>query len=351
MGGYRLPVTLVLPVLCDPGAPVTAPLDPPAPLVPVSRYVAVAPTRRARGRHRRPGVVARMWGARAPIGPRRGLSWRRVVTGGLILGAALTSLPGVLGGLAPVDMNMAMAPPPVVAAAAPAAVTPPAVVVTTGAPPVPRPIPRRAAPARRTPAPTPAPRAARVSVPVTPARTAQARSAPVVRSPAAAPSRARPIPAPIPSPVRAVPVPRPAAVPRPHPRAVPVPAPAPRPVPSGCAVAPLAGTRPWVSRAGRTIMAAFGVPESRILGRGGRATPGSDHPLGLALDFVVDRATGDRLADYALAHRGALGVTYVIWRQRYNPGTGWQPMADRGSATANHFDHVHVSFTAADPGC
>ena len=50
------------------------------------------------------------------------------------------------------------------------------------------------------------------------------------------------------------------------------------------------------------------------------------------------------LADYVLANRKAFGVTYVIWRQRYNDGSGFSPMEDRGSPTANHMDHVHVSF-------
>ncbi|WP_425295888.1 hypothetical protein [Nocardia abscessus] len=37
-------------------------------------------------------------------------------------------------------------------------------------------------------------------------------------------------------------------------------------------------------------------------------------------------------------------MTYVIWRQRYNDGNGWSYLEDRGSPTANHYDHVHVSF-------
>ena len=34
----------------------------------------------------------------------------------------------------------------------------------------------------------------------------------------------------------------------------------------------------------------------------------------------------------------------MIWRQRINFGSGWQLMEDRGGVTANHYDHVHVSF-------
>ena len=61
---------------------------------------------------------------------------------------------------------------------------------------------------------------------------------------------------------------------------------------------------------------------------------------------MVDRATGDALAAYAVAHRAELGINYVIWRQRIDTGSGFTAMADRGNATANHFDHVHVSFRA-----
>jgi hypothetical protein len=40
-------------------------------------------------------------------------------------------------------------------------------------------------------------------------------------------------------------------------------------------------------------------------------------------------------------------VKYIIWRQRiWYPSSGtWRGMADRGSATANHYDHVHVSVS------
>jgi hypothetical protein len=84
-----------------------------------------------------------------------------------------------------------------------------------------------------------------------------------------------------------------------------------------------------------------------VLGIAGRGGP-SDHPKGLALDFMVDRATGDALAAYAVAHRAELGINYVIWRQRIDTGSGFKAMADRGGPTANHFDHVHVSFRPSD---
>lgn len=81
------------------------------------------------------------------------------------------------------------------------------------------------------------------------------------------------------------------------------------------------------------------------------------HPAGLALDFMTDdipsgTATGDRLAQYLTANAPALGVKYIIWRQRsWNPERGtWKMMPDRGSPTENHMDHVHVSLTGQGTG-
>ncbi|MFJ8916295.1 hypothetical protein [Amycolatopsis sp. NPDC102389] len=103
----------------------------------------------------------------------------------------------------------------------------------------------------------------------------------------------------------------------------------------------LAGTKPHVAQVGNHVKAKFGV--KNVGGVAGRANA-SDHPSGLALDFMVDTATGNAIADYILANQKDFGVTYVIWRQRYNDGSGWDTMEDRGGATANHMDHVHVSF-------
>jgi hypothetical protein len=105
----------------------------------------------------------------------------------------------------------------------------------------------------------------------------------------------------------------------------------------------LAGAQPQAAQVGNYLKAMFGV--GNILGRGARGGE-SDHPSGLALDFMVDTATGNKLADYVLANQSRFGVKYVIWRQRYNDGSGWSAMEDRGSPTANHYDHVHVSFVA-----
>jgi hypothetical protein len=57
-------------------------------------------------------------------------------------------------------------------------------------------------------------------------------------------------------------------------------------------------------------------------------------------------AKGDRIANWTLNNWWSYRIWYVIWKQRinYNDGAGWQWMADRGSITQNHYDHVHTSF-------
>ncbi|WP_007026908.1 hypothetical protein [Saccharomonospora iraqiensis] len=103
----------------------------------------------------------------------------------------------------------------------------------------------------------------------------------------------------------------------------------------------LEGTVPHVAQVGNHLLERFSVDS--VGGRAPRSNP-SDHPAGLALDLMVGVSSGDALADYVVEHRDEFGVKYVIWRQRINHGAGWSAMADRGSATANHMDHVHVSF-------
>lgn len=81
---------------------------------------------------------------------------------------------------------------------------------------------------------------------------------------------------------------------------------------------------------------------------------GTGHGDGLALDLMVgdNKALGDEIAQYVLANYQNLNVSYVIWQQRfwapfnsYYSGPGqWGLMPDRGGVTANHYDHVHISF-------
>ncbi|WP_197322005.1 hypothetical protein [Saccharomonospora sp. NB11] len=122
-------------------------------------------------------------------------------------------------------------------------------------------------------------------------------------------------------------------------------APPPEPVepePQACST-DLENTEPHVAQVGHHVLTRFAVDS--VGGRAGRANA-SDHPVGLALDFMVDPAVGDELSEYLVAHQAEFGITYVIWYQRINSGSGWTTMEDRGSPTANHMDHVHVSFAA-----
>lgn len=75
----------------------------------------------------------------------------------------------------------------------------------------------------------------------------------------------------------------------------------------------------------------------------------SDHPGGNAIDLMTGRnmALGSGVANFYVANRDQLGVKYVIFNQAIasaNTGWRWRRMADRGSPTANHVDHPHVSF-------
>lgn len=112
----------------------------------------------------------------------------------------------------------------------------------------------------------------------------------------------------------------------------------------------LSGTKPHVAAAGQEIGAKFGV--QTIYGLGSRANA-SDHPLGLALDIMCTNARtnpqqGDAIAAYCIANASRLGIKYIIWKQSIiNVSKGdaaWRRMGNRGNDTANHNDHVHVSF-------
>ncbi len=73
-----------------------------------------------------------------------------------------------------------------------------------------------------------------------------------------------------------------------------------------------------------------------------------EHASGRALDIMTsDVQLGTAIADYLRAHAAELHLYDVIWRQHiWTPeraGEGWRLMSSRGSATANHYDHVHVA--------
>jgi hypothetical protein len=61
---------------------------------------------------------------------------------------------------------------------------------------------------------------------------------------------------------------------------------------------------------------------------------------------LSDTAIGNAIVQYTIAHRAELGVEYTLHHQRVLqfPTGAWTAMADRGSPTANHMDHVHVDY-------
>ena len=74
---------------------------------------------------------------------------------------------------------------------------------------------------------------------------------------------------------------------------------------------------------------------------------GGDHGSGRAVDIMVSGDRGWQVAEFVRKYYSELGVSYVIYSQSIwsveRSGEGWRGMASRGSATANHYDHVHVS--------
>ncbi|ETB22534.1 glycoside hydrolase, partial [Mycobacterium avium subsp. avium 11-4751] len=84
---------------------------------------------------------------------------------------------------------------------------------------------------------------------------------------------------------------------------------------------------------------------------GYREDPLPWHPNGLAIDVTIPNyhtpegiELGNQIAGYALANAKRWGINHVIWRQKIYPGVGggnW--MADLGSETADHYDHVHIA--------
>jgi hypothetical protein len=84
---------------------------------------------------------------------------------------------------------------------------------------------------------------------------------------------------------------------------------------------------------------------------------GGDHTAGRACDFMLSTGgvmptapwiqKGYQIAAWAQAHAARLGIMYIIYRQHIwdirMASAGWVLMPDRGSITANHYDHVHIS--------
>lgn len=111
------------------------------------------------------------------------------------------------------------------------------------------------------------------------------------------------------------------------------------------------GMRADTIRVHRAVCALFPGVDSYGGLRGG----GGEHSVGRAVDIMIgsDSDLGYQIADWVRAHAKELGVSEVIWHQHIwtvqRSSEGWRSMEDRGGATANHMDHVHVT-TYGDSG-
>lgn len=114
------------------------------------------------------------------------------------------------------------------------------------------------------------------------------------------------------------------------------------PCPDGSSIE--SGLQPGAVRVYRAVCAAF--PE--LSSYGGQDGHG-EHVNGEAIDFMTpSHDVGERVKDFLFVHRYELDLFDIIWAQSIwtieRDGEGFRGMSDRGSATANHYDHVHIKI-------
>ncbi|MEE8869622.1 MAG: hypothetical protein SOH99_01485, partial [Acidipropionibacterium acidipropionici] len=111
----------------------------------------------------------------------------------------------------------------------------------------------------------------------------------------------------------------------------------------------LSGLRPNAVGIVNRVLTAF--PQIKTI-YGVRSDSIDDHPSGHAVDLMLPRGTADsalgqQIANYFRAHASELHVQYIMWNKHIwnisRDSEGWRVVADRGSATANHMDHVHIT--------
>lgn len=105
------------------------------------------------------------------------------------------------------------------------------------------------------------------------------------------------------------------------------------------------GLTPDAIRVHRAVCAEF--PEVTSYG-GLREGDSGEHGSGHAIDAMVSsQSLGDAVAAFLIEHHQELGISEVIWWQQIwtveRADEGWRWMEDRGSTTANHYDHVHAT--------
>ena len=178
--------------------------------------------------------------------------------------------------------------------------------------------------------------AAAPEAPATPEAPAAPQSAPVTEAPAETPAPAEEAPAAQPAAVET------AAAPEVQPVAS---------TPTSANAIPTdPNLQPQAEAFRQEIAAKFGITN---IG-GYREGDPEDHGKGLAVDVMVptNSELGDQVAQYAIDNMDRAGISYIIWKQQfympvnniYGPANTWNQMPDRGGDTANHNDHVHISF-------
>ncbi|WP_122818074.1 mucin-2 protein [Nocardioides pantholopis] len=102
------------------------------------------------------------------------------------------------------------------------------------------------------------------------------------------------------------------------------------------------GVSPNIAKVHEAVCAAF--PEISTYGT---FRSDGEHGQGLAVDIMVSGERGWEVAEFVRDRYADLGVSYLIYAQKIwsveRSGEGWRGMSDRGSTTANHYDHVHVT--------
>lgn len=114
------------------------------------------------------------------------------------------------------------------------------------------------------------------------------------------------------------------------------------PVPKTSGTGGIYGAQPHVNAAANRLAAmAGGIDLMQAFNR----SMAGDHPQGLAVDFIDDISTLNRLALIAERNAEALGLRYMAWQGRlFTPGAGWRPQTSGYGNDPMHRWHAHVSF-------
>ena len=199
-------------------------------------------------------------------------------------------------------------------------------------------------PAAETPAPSAVPETPSYGAPATNVALQNPETAAAPEAPATQPEAPAETPAPA---AEEAPAAQPAAVETP---ATPEVQPVASTPASGTTIPTDPNLQPQAEAFRQEVAAKFGITN---IG-GYREGDPDDHGKGLAVDVMVPTSSqlGDQVAQYAIDNMDRAGISYVIWKQQfympvdniYGPANTWNQMPDRGGDTANHYDHVHISF-------